>query len=264
MAQQAADNAQANYDAAIAKQQKAAAAMASIEQKLKRLQEEGQTLEQIKEVLRDCISVLVDLSIQIGKIEQFFIMLTTVIDNIVLVRCDTFKEEMDKGARRALANGLLKFSDLSKQTIYTSTLQVKAYFSLLQDIAAMYTRIHRGYIVGGVELCAELSKYAASHEPMDEVQARLTKFTENSSKEVADIVKSEQEKMLNGLRERSRKAAETTKLLESAIAEHGVKADTSAKQAIQAGGEVGKREAKAILDANPSASVTEEVDASLS
>lgn len=255
MTQQAADNAQANYGDAIAKQQKTAAAMASIEQKLKQLQEEGQTMQQVKEILRDSVSVLVDLTIQIGKLEQFYIMLSAVIDSIVLQRCDSFREDMDRGGRRALANGLLKFSDLSKQTIYTVTLQTKAYFSLLQDIAAMYTRIHRGYIIGGVDLCATLSKYAATREPMGDVQQRLTDFTQHSSREVADIVKAEQEKMLNGLRERARKAVETTKLVEEAVERDGVKIDSSARQAIQAGGETGKQQAKAILDANPSATV---------
>jgi len=264
IAQQAADNAQANFDAAIAKQAKTAAAMAEIEQKLKRLQEEGQTLEQIKSVLRDCISVLVDLSVQIGKLEQFFIMLTTVIDNIVLVRCDSFQEEMDKGARRALANGLLKFSDQAKQTIYTSTLQIKAYFSLLQDISAMYTTVHRGYIMNGVDLCAELSKFAATHDPSEEVQKRLTDFTQKSAKEVNELVKTKQDEMLNGLRDRVRRAADTTKLLETVAANNGIKIDTSAKEAIKAGGESGKEAAQAILDAQPGATVTatEETDAS--
>ena len=44
IAQTAADNAQANFDAAIERQAKMAAALAEVEIKLKRLKEDGQTL----------------------------------------------------------------------------------------------------------------------------------------------------------------------------------------------------------------------------
>ncbi|KAL8894657.1 MAG: hypothetical protein Q9192_004147 [Flavoplaca navasiana] len=114
MAQQAVDVAQENYDQSVAKQAEMAAAMKEVEKKLEKLKEAGALLDNIKIVLRDCISVLVDLIVQIGKLEKFFTVLTTVIDNIILVRAEEFNRSMAKAGRRGLANGLLKIDDLEK------------------------------------------------------------------------------------------------------------------------------------------------------
>ena len=70
IAQTAVDAKQDAYDNAVNKQQKAAAAMSQIQQNLKRFQEKGKTLDEIKSVLRNYISVLVDLAAQISKIER--------------------------------------------------------------------------------------------------------------------------------------------------------------------------------------------------
>jgi hypothetical protein len=122
MAQTAVDAAQVTYDAAVAKKAKTAAAMAEVERRLERLQEAGKTLDDIKSILRESICVLVDVSIQIGKIEQFFTMLSTVIDEVLMPRADNFSKEMDKVGRRATRDVSIKVDDLAKQTIYTATL----------------------------------------------------------------------------------------------------------------------------------------------
>ncbi|KAF3918346.1 hypothetical protein ABW21_db0207762 [Orbilia brochopaga] len=241
LAQGAVDAAQDNYDAAVAKQAKTAAAMAEVQKRLKKLQETGKTLDEIKSVLRDCISVLVDLAIQVGKLEQFFIMLTTVIDNVVMPRAETFAKEMGKAGN------------------------LKAYFSLLQDISAMYSVVHRDYIIQGVDMCGKLSKGAASNDPMEKLQQDLADYSEKSAKAVATMVSAKQKEILDGLRDRAKKAAEGVQLLENTVAEKGIKIDSSTKAAIQAGADKAKEEAKAILDASPSATVqvnTENVDAS--
>lgn len=132
--------------------------------------------------------MLVDLTIQIGKLEKFFTVLTTVIDNIILVRAEEFKLSMTKAGRRSFGNGVLNIDDLDKQTIYVSTLQMKAYFSLLVDISTMYTSIDRSHITKGVNLCTQLSKSAASKETSAAVQDELATYTESAAKAVAVIV----------------------------------------------------------------------------
>ncbi|MCJ1447732.1 MAG: hypothetical protein MMC23_008243 [Stictis urceolatum] len=170
IAQRAVDVAQASYDAAMSKQAQIAAAMAEVERKLKRLQESGKTLNEIKAVLRDCISVLVDLSIQVGKLEQFSTMLTTVIDTIFIPRANDFTQATGKAGKRALTNRALKFS-------------------LLADISTMYSQIHMQYIMQGIDLCAMISKGTASHDPMLALQAHLADYTRDSGKKVAELVK---------------------------------------------------------------------------
>ncbi|KAK0659493.1 hypothetical protein QBC41DRAFT_331449 [Cercophora samala] len=263
LAQSAVDAKQEAYDNALVKQARTAAKMVEIQQKLRRLQEQGRTLEEIKSVLRSCISVLVDLTVQIAKIEQFFTMLSTVIDEIILVRAADFTTEMNKTGRRAKVNGHLKVDDLSKQTIYTATLQLKGYFSVLQDISSMYNQVDKPYVRDGLDLCSELSKGAAHGSGTVEMQNRLTKYMEESGAAVASIVRDKQEETTRGLRKRIDQAAKTALEMETAISSHGVVVDQGAKLAIQAGAETVKENAKKQIEATMWTSETvssEEID----
>ncbi|KAH6613654.1 hypothetical protein B0J18DRAFT_469994 [Chaetomium sp. MPI-SDFR-AT-0129] len=248
IAQQALDNAEKAYDAAIDKQEKVAKAMATIQAKLTKLAKTGQTLEEIKQVLRDCIAVLADLIVQITRLERFFIALTTVIDVLVMPRADDFEKALDKTAKRALRSGVLRVDDINKQGIYTSTLQLKAYFSLLQDIADMYCDVHRDHIVGGVELCYEMSKNTARNDGMPDLQAKLATYTDNASKKVAAIVSAKQQEMLRTLRERARRAEAQTKQIEEEMRQRGVQAlDASARRAIESGAQSQQQQAAVLL-----------------
>ncbi|KAJ5765758.1 hypothetical protein N7520_005317 [Penicillium odoratum] len=248
MTQSAVEAAQKNYDAALARQANTAAAMAEVEKRLERLKESAITLEEIKAVLRDCINVLVDLSVQFGKLERFFTMLTTVIDHVMLPRAQSFVKGMSKAGERANERGLVNVDDISKQIIYTSTLQVKAYFSLLEDISGMYSQVDRHYIADGVNLCYKLSESAASNEPMEEFQAELKKYSEDSSKKVAQIVDEKQKEILNGLRARAEKALQSTLILEDTIKQRGIIISDESKSAIRAGAEAAKAKAKELLN----------------
>ncbi|KAF2820602.1 hypothetical protein CC86DRAFT_428357 [Ophiobolus disseminans] len=126
IAQTAVNAAQDNYDTAATKQAKTPAAMAEVERRLKQLQDSGKTLDEIKAILRKSICVLVNLSIQVGNIKQFFNMLSTVIDEVLMPRADSFNKEMDKVGRCATRNGSIQVDEMAKQTIYTATLQLKA------------------------------------------------------------------------------------------------------------------------------------------
>jgi prophage DNA circulation protein len=221
----------------------------------------GKTIDEIKTILRDSVSVLVDLSIQIGRVKQFFTMLTTVIDEVVMPRAGTFNKEMDKAGRRATRDGAIKVDNISKQLIYTSTLQLKAYFSLLQDIASMYNRVHRQYIIQGIELCATLSKSSANNDPRSEVQERLSKYTEESALAVSKLVEEKQQEILKGLRDRARIAAEGVQLLKNTAAQKGFAIDDGSRKAIQSGAQTVEEDTKALLEAHVSATVGAELDA---
>lgn len=262
MAQAAVQSAQSSYDAALDKQAQTAMAMAGIQAKLKKLQETGQNLEKIKDVLRECISVLVDLAVQIGKLEQFFIMLANVVDNIVLPRAETFTREMGKAGRRALRDCAINADDITKQTIYTSTLQIKGYFSVLQDISGMYTLVHRQYINEGVDLCYRLSKGTASNDPMTELQAQLASYSYKSAREIAALASSKQAEVLESLKDRARKALEHTQLIENEVAKRGIAIEESAKIAIKEGGEDHLTEAKSIVDNDVGMTASEQIDSS--
>ncbi|KAH6623346.1 hypothetical protein F5144DRAFT_497538 [Chaetomium tenue] len=236
IAQSALDNAENAYNAAVEKQERMAKAMATIQAKLKRLQTTGKTLEEIKTVLQDCIQVLADLMVQISRLERFFIALTTLIDVLVMPRAKLFERDVGKIGRRGMLAGVLRVEDVDKQAIYAATLQLKAYFSLLQDIATMYTLVHRDHIVGGVELCYELSKGVSRNDGMPDQQEKLAKYTENASAKVAALVAAKQQEILKTLRARANRARDETAQIEAEMARFKVApVDDAAKLAIENG-----------------------------
>ncbi len=267
IAQAALENAEKAYEGAVDRQEKTAKAMASVQAKLRRLQTTGKTLEEIKKVLRDCILVLVDLIREVNKLEQFFLMLHTVIEHVVMPRAETFKREVGKVAVRAMRSGVLRVDDVSKQMIYTSTLQLKAYFSLLQDIAQMYSTVHREHILGGVDLCYKLSKGTASNDPMLELQEELAAYTDGAAKKVAKLVSEKQEEILRTLRQRAQRAQKETEAIKGELERYGIEADVAAAKAIEAGAREQRTAAQILLknEVRLTASVlvaSEEVDAS--
>lgn len=209
IAQNAVDAAQTNYDNAMKKQEEAAAAMLAVEQKLKTLNDRSKLLvstllrnsktqsinqltygiqENIKTVLRNCIAVLVDLSVQIGKLEKFFTLLSGLIEDVILKKTETLAEEMGVVGDRSLKKKALSLTEVTRQTIYTGTLQTKAYFSMLYDIAYMYSEIDRDHIVPGLDMASQFSGALAKGTTPEELQEQLRKYNEGSGKAVRALI----------------------------------------------------------------------------
>ena len=115
-------------------------------------------------------------------------MLKNLINELVLPKVKDFTAMMGKAGKRTFAAGQLTVDDVNKQLIYTATLQIKAYFSLLFDIADMYCTIDRDYIVKGLDLCGQLSKIAASKSDTGPALAQLTSYNEESTTAVNKLV----------------------------------------------------------------------------
>lgn len=115
-------------------------------------------------------------------------MLTTVIDHVVLPQAERFSRDMGKVGTRAARDKYISVDDVAKQTIYVSTLQLKAYFSLLEDIAAMYSQVDRQYISPGMIICDKLSAGTNSRVPIDQLSQELSKFSADSAEAVASLV----------------------------------------------------------------------------
>ena len=115
-------------------------------------------------------------------------MLTTVIDHVVLPQAERFIRDMGKVGGRTARDKYINVDDVAKQTIYVSTLQLKAYFSLLEDIAGMYSQVDRQYICPGMIICDELSAGSASKTPIEQLSQKLSKYSQDSAKAVAELV----------------------------------------------------------------------------
>ncbi|KAF5574529.1 exonuclease VII small subunit domain-containing protein [Fusarium pseudocircinatum] len=153
IAQNDVDAAEANYDRAIKKQEEAAAAMLAVELKLKTLNDKAKLLENVKIILSECITVLVDLPIQISKLEKLSSLLSSLIETIILKKTDLFAEEM----------GVVAETEITCQTIYTATLQPELFHAI------------RYYIHNEDEIMAGLKDRArAAIESSKAIEAMLT------------------------------------------------------------------------------------------
>lgn len=114
--------------------------LTGIQTKLKGLEIAGAALERVKEILIECIAILVELKVQISKLTTFFSALSTMVKVVIDTKVKNFKVDAAAIGDEAASRGKLTLNNLDIETIYMSTLQVKAYFDLLQMICQMYTR----------------------------------------------------------------------------------------------------------------------------
>ena len=186
--QRALDTAQENYQKAADSALKIQQELTAIQTKLKGLEVEGQTLEKVKEILIDCIAILVELKKQIGKLKAFFSALSTMVRMVVQNKVQKFDEDVSSLAQESSKKGILRLNDMDIEIIYTSTLQIKAYFELLQTICKMYTNMHVGHVEPGLNLVFELSKGTRDPSQVREKREALDTFTEKAQKEIMKTV----------------------------------------------------------------------------
>ena len=186
--QKALEVAQANYSKAVENAAEVQKRLTTIQTKFKGLKIAGAALERVREVLIECIVVLVEFKVQISKLTTFFSALSTMIKVIIDTNVNNFDSDRAVVGQHAANTGLLKLNSLDIETIYISTLQIKAYFDLLQMICQMYTSIHADHINPGLDLLTELSRTRTADDigPKRDV---LNTLTEEASKAINDLVR---------------------------------------------------------------------------
>ncbi|CAJ0538767.1 Ff.00g067170.m01.CDS01 [Fusarium sp. VM40] len=95
------------------------------------------------------------------------------------------------------------------------------------------------------------------------MQQELSNYMDKTGTVIKDLVTRKQNEILQGLRERVAKAAETSQLVEDVITKSGLPVSNDAKAAITSGTEAAKENAKRIIEDRHSetASASESKDA---
>ncbi|KAK4459806.1 hypothetical protein QBC42DRAFT_254048 [Cladorrhinum samala] len=223
------------HNSAVTSQARTVAAMPEIQENLRRLQDQRKTLDDIKAVLHSCTPVLNDLSDQMSKLEQIFTGLSTVINANTMVRAVEFDAALAKAKSLFTANGRLKINDATKETIFTATLQLKAYLTLLQDVSSMHDKVGKPYARKALERLTELSKGAIDGSMAGEMQSRLVEYMGQSGAAVAETVKEKQEEISANVRDRIKWAAQKARKAKEAVRQKALVIDEVAKQAVKAG-----------------------------
>ncbi|KAB2108972.1 hypothetical protein AG0111_0g3058 [Alternaria gaisen] len=212
--QRALESAQQNYQAAADSALKVQQELTAIQTKLKGLEVEGQTLEKVKEILVDCIATLVQLKVQINKLKSFFSALSTMVRMVVQNKVKKFDEDVSSVATDAKKKQILRLTDMDIEIIYSSTLQIKAYFELLQVIARMYSRMHVEHVAKGIDLVWDLSQVLKDPSQVKTKRDALTAWAEVASKAILKTIDEKQNEIKEGLEGRIESLAEQTQMLE--------------------------------------------------
>lgn len=186
--QKALETAQANYSKAVENAAEVQKRLTGIQTKLKGIEIAGAALERVKEILIECIAILVELKVQISKLTTFFNALSTMVKVSLDTKVKNFDTDVTAIGQETAQRGLLKLNNLDIETIYISTLQIKAYFDLLQMICQMYTNVHAQWITPGLDLLTELSKVTKSAEEITPKRDKLNDFTGRANKAINDLV----------------------------------------------------------------------------
>jgi hypothetical protein len=93
------------------------------------------------------------------------------------------------------------------------------------------------------------------------MQESLSKYNEESVLAVSKLVEEKQQEILMALRDRARIAAKGVQFLENTAAQKGFAIDDGSRKAIRSGAQKVEEDAKALLEAQSSATVGAELDA---
>jgi hypothetical protein len=212
--QRALDTAQQNYQSAAESALKVQQGLTAIQTKLKGLEVEGQTLEKVKEILVDCMATLVQLKVQVNKLKSFFGALSTMVRMVVQNKVKKFDEDVTSVAVETKKKQILRLTDMDIEIIYSSTLQIKAYFELLQTIALMYSKMHVQHVAKGINLVWELSKVLEDDSQVREKRDALNKWADDASETILKTIGDKQNEIKDGLEQRIENMAEQTQMLE--------------------------------------------------
>ncbi|MCJ1392413.1 hypothetical protein MMC18_005280 [Xylographa bjoerkii] len=182
---EALDDSKINYETAIEAQTKVLHSMAddsSIE-KMGQIDEQYNYVNAVKIVY---LNVLAQLKLQSGNLKQFYAALHAMIA-VVQTRSSSFEKDITTLKDVGMAAGSLAVNNPA-QTIFTSTLLLKAYFALLYDMAAEYARNHNEYILIGHDLYDSLSRQESLAEVI-QAQQELEQFADRAASDIARAVR---------------------------------------------------------------------------
>ncbi|QUC17491.1 uncharacterized protein UV8b_01732 [Ustilaginoidea virens] len=172
------ENNAANYTKAVEAAAEVQNRLTGIQTKLKGLEIAGAALERVKEILIECIAILVELKVQISKLTTFFSALSTMVKVVIDTKVKNFKVDAAAIGDEAASRGKLTLNNLDIETIYMSTLQ---------------------YINPGLDLLTELSKVTKTADEIAPKREALNKFTDEAHKAINKLGADKQREISDGL-----------------------------------------------------------------
>ncbi|KAJ5188417.1 hypothetical protein N7491_004742 [Penicillium cf. griseofulvum] len=139
------------------------------------------SLEEVKQILAKCLTILVELKKQITSLCQFFAAFSSMIEDVVESQVNEFVDYLSSSTDSGPSIAGFSFTDFQRQLIFTYILMTRAYFTLFRKIAQMYTEVSREHIFPGLKMCDELSKQISSGDTEAAVTMKMNSLTEFSN-----------------------------------------------------------------------------------
>jgi hypothetical protein len=193
--------------------------MGDIKATLTKLTASNLTLSEIKDILFECIKLVITLKTQITNLVRFFKAIATVVELAVKYHVKPFIDTLKSitaadgtDPEKEYKIGNFTLTDYQRsvsrifpyhlpvclpstdaeviQNVYNSTLTIRAYFGLFGDIASMWVKVSVDSIMPGLKLCDELSVGEdGTPNDLDTMKAKAAAL-ESWSQDAQDRVKS--------------------------------------------------------------------------
>ncbi|PYI11396.1 hypothetical protein BO78DRAFT_413862 [Aspergillus sclerotiicarbonarius CBS 121057] len=162
-------------------------------------------LEQVMKILVTTIGYLIELKDRITRLVTFFSGLAVMVKTCVNNYVEPFKGEIEAFAHANQSKAGL-YANYYRDIIFQMAMQIYSNFSLYTDITSMYLQVHRRCIEPGLVLVDNLSIRNLDPEKEEAVFAKklaeLKTFCTDAENTVTEVVKTQQNKIINSLQSR--------------------------------------------------------------
>ncbi|KAL6922413.1 hypothetical protein FSST1_006439 [Fusarium sambucinum] len=222
--------------------------LAEIQANLTRLTASDISLAEIKQILIECIKVIIYMKDQITSLVRFFKAICVVVETLVKFHIEPYLETIralmaegdDPNGNYSI--GEYTLTDFQRSLIYSGTLTLRSYFSLFGDIAKMWVTLSRESVLPGVMMCDDLSATANERDPgaMANKMRRLLQWAQEASSRMKTISRNKQSEVMDGMQFHTDDITRTTQAIG--------KPSASTLKAIEAGTDVTKQAAQKSIE----------------
>ncbi|KAE8158095.1 hypothetical protein BDV40DRAFT_304531 [Aspergillus tamarii] len=191
--------------------------LASIRQEIASLDAQKTTLEEVRRVLRNCITFLIQLKEQVARLTIFFSTVAALVDTADKSHVQPFTKYVADASTQLSQQKRLSQHYIN--VIYQYAMEVGASFSLYIDISDMYIQVDSKYILDGLNLVDKMGQLSipredqpGSREKIEEKKKELSNYSETAQAGINEIV----QKQTDAITKMSQERVEQLKRLLSA------------------------------------------------
>ncbi|KAJ6258827.1 hypothetical protein Dda_6881 [Drechslerella dactyloides] len=211
--QQALISTQSNYEKSTSQLTKSVEELGRIKAALTVLEADKVTLAQVKNVLYECVKLIVTMKEKVYALAGFFSALSEVVEVVVESVVTPFTRKIGTVEKDTQGKiGGYTLPDVLRTGLYQGVISILGHFSVFSDIARMWVKLSQQHLKSGLALAEELGLLAppkgeadpskpavpvkgGQDKVMVEKNKKLSDWASNATNEIKDLVDTEQAKV---------------------------------------------------------------------